>query len=423
MRGTVVLLSAFLLLLFSSRTASANFAIHGNFLADTDACAGCHRSHTATSPITWKDPWTPDPPRSALLLSKASTVQQFCYTCHGTGAPGASTDVEDGIYTSSSTLPTESVVGAVLNGGGFAGVGYGKAVTSTHIIDSSIGTAWGGGTTGPGTSMTLDCSSCHAVHGSSNYRLLGDVVNGHVVGGYGGNPRTDIDPPPTPHVLSNEVGFPLEGFRLHTAYDGVSRSPGGRVYPRYLPNYTTARYARPFDSNGDGSADSDTGISGWCTACHEQYSSPSSPYDAGDGGGTVMRFRHPVNIPLSNWYEGEDPTRPIGDRALIIDQTAWQRSFVNPPPFVDIPVEHDPSVESGPLAEGAQVSDESDYIGCLTCHRAHGTSARMSGYANASDPFKPRPDNNPNGRGVPPSNDSSLLRADNRGVCERCHNK
>ena len=33
--------------------AFANFAIHGNYVTDTDACAGCHRAHTSVSTITW----------------------------------------------------------------------------------------------------------------------------------------------------------------------------------------------------------------------------------------------------------------------------------------------------------------------------------------------------------------------------------
>ena len=35
--------------------AFANFAIHGNYVTDTDACAGCHRAHTSVSTIGWTD--------------------------------------------------------------------------------------------------------------------------------------------------------------------------------------------------------------------------------------------------------------------------------------------------------------------------------------------------------------------------------
>lgn len=386
-----------------AQAATANFSIHGNYVADTDACAGCHRAHSAASPISWSDPWGGSPERSALLLSTAATIREFCYTCHGSGAPGASTDVVDGIFDAPSSRPTESAVGSVLNGGGFYSVGYGNAVTSTHIVDGSVGIAWGGGAAGPGIYTSLDCGSCHDVHGTSNYRLLKDAVNGHIVGGYGGDPSRDIDPPPQPFVVSNEIGYPQEGFRLHNPYPG------------YLPNYTTARYGRP--PGGDPAK----GLSGWCIACHEQYAIETSAYDAGDGYGFVVRHRHPVNVPLSNWYVGGDASKPAGDRALIVDPAAWQRAYGSSVPFVDLPLEHDGASESGPLSGGFQVNDIDDHIGCLTCHRAHGTSARMSGFANVASSVFPDPDTGPGG--VPPTGDSALLRADDRGVCERCHNK
>jgi hypothetical protein len=73
---------------------------------------------------------------------------------------------------------------------------------------------------------------------------------------------------------------------------------------------------------------------------------------------------------------------------------------------------------------------ENDQLGCLTCHFAHGTDKKMAGWANA------RLVNNPSAvptwsvepttalpAGVNPNMSSALLRADNRGVCERCHNK
>jgi len=70
-------------------------------------------------------------------------------------------------------------------------------------------------------------------------------------------------------------------------------------------------------------------------------------------------------------------------------------------------------------------------MGCLTCHRAHGSAVSMSGWAVSSLA------NNPSAvvtwypvmasavgsSGVNPNFSAALLRTDNRGVCERCHNK
>jgi len=56
-----------------------------------------------------------------------------------------------------------------------------------------------------------------------------------------------------------------------------------------------------------------------------------------------------------------------------------------------------------PTGDGPSADDQ---LFCLTCHRAHGTNTSMTGLAT-----------------VAPTNDSALLRIDNRGVCEECHKK
>ena len=57
----------------------------------------------------------------------------------------------------------------------------------------------------------------------------------------------------------------------------------------------------------------------------------------------------------------------------------------------------------------------------MTCHVAHGSSVVMTGYANVADSTDPEPDSGTGG--VPPTDGNALLRMDNRGVCENCHNK
>lgn len=46
----------------------------------------------------------------------------------------------------------------------------------------------------------------------------------------------------------------------------------------------------------------------------------------------------------------------------------------------------------------------------------------MTGWANVADPANDLRVNTGSG-GVPPTHDSALLKLDNRGVCETCHNK
>jgi predicted CXXCH cytochrome family protein len=411
----------------ASGVAFANYGPHGAFVTDTDACAGCHRAHTSVSNVKFEDR-TLNRDKSALLAGSnlsfdptqpgnqgqfvSATVKDFCYTCHGAGSAGAATDVMSGVLESAIG---NSTAGDVLNGGGFVEIKQ-ASVTSMHDMPSATaasqfvaggGLAFGGrrsnGTydAGGGLQIVMDCDSCHDPHGSSNYRILKDKVNGVAVGGYGTNFANETDPNPDPYVLSNEVGFPLPsqsnpngGFRLHVAAAG------------YSPDYTTARYAKAPAAG--------KGISGWCAACHTEYNTTSSTnqtaYNAGDGLGDVVRHRHPVNVPLNGF---------VGDRDLLTTTTAtgmnaaWGDNL-------DIPLEHSATAE----AHGAtQPNSTADNIGCLTCHRAHGTDKTMAGYAAGVDPYNNTMAFTPPSMGTNGASNSAILRANNRGVCERCHNK
>lgn len=400
----VVLAAAFVVAL-TPGIAAANFSIHGGYSMDTDACAGCHRAHTAASSITWTK--TDLTEGSALLNSTADEIYEFCYTCHDDVSLGAETNVERGEYEG--TLYGTS--GAALNGGGFeATMGF----TASHMIAGSW-FAYGGGiepdllgnysdNSAPQIEMT--CSSCHDVHGSSNYRLLKDIVNGYTVGGYDDS-VDPVNPTPLPWVVSAEPGYPGMGWLLH--------EPGASQVTTYTPDYTEAMYAKAPDRDGDSLPDADKGMSGWCAACHTQYlqktgavydpapglpmetemsslvASETLAYDSLDGWGAVVRHRHPVNVPLTNY---------LGQRSLVVTD--------NP-----LPLAHDPA--------DVATNDDSDWIDCLTCHVAHGSNATMSGYANIADNTDPEADSGTGG--LPVTSDNALLRGDNRYVCEVCHNK
>lgn len=401
--------------------AFGNFAIHGNYVADTDACAGCHRAHTSVSTITWNN-GTEE--RSALLVSSATQMYQFCYACHDATGQGADTNVQEGIYEGTDY----GVQGGTLNGGGAEfmpvynaslGTTVSAPVTSEHEFRGSSWGAFGGGyygganppatlpdgqisgaQAGESVDIRMDCATCHDVHGSANYRILKAQVNGNNVGGYVG---TGSDPDPDGWVSSVEQGWPEGGFRLHLPYDGIQPPTG----VAYKPDYTTPRYAKGRNTS-DGRDAFETGMSGWCAGCHQTYLLPEQTftktvngvdvdyvasgnvYNAGDGSGLKLRHRHPINVPLSKFNGAMD---------LVVDS--------------GLPLAHD-------LGETAAAPESSDWIECLTCHRAHGTVAQMEGFAaDGSLPVDVD--------GVPRNNfvgdPSALLRMDNRGVCEACHNK
>jgi hypothetical protein len=395
--------------------AFANAGVHGNYsMTGTDACAGCHRAHTAPSPVMWEGGGRT---HSALLLGSYTEVSEFCLTCHGNVATGADTNVIGGVYESrlSGSSHSYGTAGAPLISGPFgisagldaSGKAYnrdyvGNRVTSTHDYFGATWKAWGAGQysrtataswdaslppyVGAGSQqVTLDCASCHDVHGSSNYRLLKDKVWGGVaVGGYDG------DGNPTPYVVSLEPGFPVGGFRLHTEYG------------TYVPNYTTPYYSKaPTSTTSGGLPDTSRGISGWCVGCHTFYmgtttgsnQTSATVYNAGDGFGTITRHRHPVNVEVGSFP---------GPRATVQDASNH------------LPLGHD-------SAEGSLVNDPDDWVDCLTCHYAHGSTSVMTGFADVVDSRNPAP--NTGGGGVAPTYDSALLRGNNRYVCQECHNK
>lgn len=413
----LVLAIAALAALALPTVAQANFAIHGNYVADDDACAGCHRAHTSVSTITWDDAATNQ--HSALLVSSATQMWQFCYACHDATSQGAETNVQQGVYEGT----TNGVQGDILNGGGFESLDL-SATTSTHMYKGASWGAFGGGYNGGGQTgangqiagadvgesvpIKMECTTCHDPHGSSNYRILKSLVNGNYVGGYtpSANPT---DPNPDGWVSSVETGWPIGGFRLHLPYSN------------YQPNYTTAMYAKGYTQSattvgsGTNGLTATKGMSGWCSGCHSTYLRPveefsktvnsvtttyqasASIYNAGEGGGLSLRHRHPINVELDSYNAADKSSMVITDLVL--------------------PVAH--SLDES----GTPSNEKTDWVECLTCHRAHGTSVVMTGFATAAGMASVVDTDGVGRNGYAGNEVTALLRQDNRGVCQACHNK
>jgi predicted CXXCH cytochrome family protein len=460
-RISIVLALSLALCLAFVGSAYANFGPHGGYIDDTDSCAGCHRAHTSFSTVGWTDTLGTQHD-SALLVGSAATMTEFCNACHGDNAPGASTNVASGIFDSgpsaassvatpalsgangvtdagvqvATAYQTASTFNAPLNGGGFtrmpdpyawqtsASIAY-KAASSAHKMDVS-GPLWGAGTSPQlfGGTVGLTCTDCHDPHGQSNYRLLKASVNGVTVGGY------DSSDVPTPFVFSNEIGYPVPtsvanpggGVQTGSLPGGgwLKHEAGAAQMALYRPNYTKT----------DGTVLLSTEVlpqtrsmSVWCSACHTNYNQANaavgvtynySPYLPGQGtaaqvGPKVAGYhRHAVDVTMA---AGTGAGRALQEE--VVQDAAW------------VPLEN-------PGSGGGQWTD--GVLGCLTCHRAHGSSVEMTGWASAHLETNTAGIYIPVRDGVPgvdpakgtlsnPTGTSSLLRANNRGVCERCHNK
>jgi len=321
-----------------------------------DRCASCHRAHTA---------------KSAYLLA-ASSQENLCFTCHGDGGTGATTDVQSGIaYGGAGTVDatgkwigasrTTTVAGA-LRGGGFetAMIGASQAskemyvngtrlsarnqtipalsapaaATSSHL--GGPNTMWGNGaisaTDNPGkvtdASTKLECGSCHDPHGNNQYRILKPIP-------VGSGATTGI-----------------------TIQDTVNKV------------YTTTNYWKPDDHNyaggtevlGNTTAKATaalggptaviSNISAWCSTCHTRLFAGSGAWNKNTGDATYT-YMHRSN-------------------------------------------------------SGAEKSPN-----CLTCHVSHGSNASMQGDVNTQ--YSKTDVKFPNG--TVSGADSFLLRVDNRGTC------
>lgn len=315
---------------------------HGNYTPTTDACAGCHRTHTAAAP--------------QLLLNAAPNL---CFSCHGSSAAGATTNVTDGLDDANRSL----------RGGGFEWTTMDAdltgpqtlPVTSRHTPNGGLNTVWGYGVisaaANPGVgSVALTCTNCHNPHGGA---------------GAGGAATFRI-------LKGNDVG--------NTSLFSNSAGTVTQVANVDIPDEITKTY---YINNGDyfgnhGSSlgggayiNSNAALTAWCAQCHTRHKAENTeavPSESGhtNSGDAIFTFRHATNI--------ED------------------------------------NLGCGSCHSGAHGNFMPPYPACVTCHVAHGTSVRMEMYSDDT----PWPDGT-----TTPGGDarSALLRLDNRGVCQDCHNK
>ena len=302
--------------------ASANGGPHGNYTPTTDACAGCHRAHTAQGPF----------------LLKATSTYALCTSCHGAAGSGANTNVDDGKYLSTrdDTLANGNVGAANtpdnsdLLGGGFQTY-KGITVTSSHDPTGATTAAWGFGVARGATgnlSTALDCASCHNPHGSTNYRIFNETIEGNAVS------VAQVD-------------------------EGAAK------------DYDTEQWGAGYNT--------------LCAACHGAYhvtqagavSIDAASKIASQYGNATSTWAHRVG--MSYVYGTNANPETVGFSG------------------------GGPVTYTLPLAQSGTV----DEVVCTTCHIPHGTSAQMTGFAV----------------GQSAAGDSALLRLDNRGVCEVCHQK
>ena len=260
-----------------------------------------------------------------------------------------------------------------LNGGGFSFMN-GAAITSRHNADPADNSTnpWGYNTANTGQNTdamasALQCSSCHNPHGNTNYRLLRETINAQTV-----------------VVKSYFAGS-------FVATEGSRGLEAGAPADKYTVDY--------YGSQGGGGAPTGGGgsMSSLCGACHTAY--PSTGAAVASTAGGVTHYRHTTEMPYTWW------TNPQTSSPSDNPETQPGGGF----DFTGFPALR--------LASNGGQADT--IVTCLTCHRAHGTSATMSGWAASTtagglNPYEVS-------AAQTAISTSTLLFTDNRGMCQACH--
>ena len=383
-----------------------------------DGCAACHRLHTSKSPTGY------------LLVSSEATVTEYCRSCHGASGTGAATDVDSGVqYNLSGVARDKSTIVGALRGGGFitayigSGAAYrlvsntggvsnakvpvanisaaGAKVTSAHIAIAGTGwngltpknIVWGSGALGNGDGSTgaggdlaseMECTACHNPHGNGNYRILqgipdhrGDATTGTTMAATAVN-VTDatFDPTKTRNYTVIQIaGVKPAGTAPTTAEEATWLLYADQVVGAYSPSSGDYLHkAIPYNATGTYPYDAPN--------ARPNTSASTGAWNSADPLG--------FNVQMTNWCS-QCHTRylaPSGSR----------------------------SVASGDAIFMYRHTTAKNRT-CTTCHVAHGSNAVMNTGSSTTQYSAnvPYPD------GSTAVGDSRLLKVDNRGICELCH--
>lgn len=420
-----VVLAAVLVLALAT-TVLADNGPHGNFAASTDACASCHRAHTAQG-------------KDFLLIS--GDIYLLCTNCHD--GSGAYTNVVDGVYQASvaglaAPYGTQGDANQGLFGGGFENAamnttrlttnGYTAGtypvptpVTSHHDVSTATaGTVWGAGNlNAPNTAtLTLECTSCHDPHGKAG------------------------------HVGGTSTGTPIASYRLLRF--NPTGSNGYEVTPDALGYFTKAGVTQTGATGGVFIADV---APFWYTVNTNTAQDPS-----------VAAFRHRVGTP---WWAYVNAPGDYAGRTYVYERPAFQIStgvgdgtvtqVSCAPVATGVAIDASCAYTGNPAAGSvfnntvpmgnlgywcatchdrylagssarSTVSGDSVYmyrhattsVACVNCHTAHGaTSVMTSALAQGATLNNVQAATNPNtgATGI----GADMLKLNNRGLCADCH--
>jgi len=375
--GLVVIVALAFMALPTGTAKADNGPHQSGWGVTADGCAACHRVHRGLNEF--------------LLLDEVETL---CLSCHGDDASGSVLNVESGSNEST---------GGALRGGGFVRARINTADSTLSISGPSPAESGASCRNGvdddadtvvdDGCPVTIAALAAPGALTQSSHSVDGSL---QTIWGNG-----DIDPVADPGLAD----YDLECAKCHDPHGtGTYRilreipegsGGGGFLVPDTYPkdedtagNYDTANYfnmyfganpANPMtEPPGAAAGESilrDTAM--WCAQCHTRYLAESGTTTSGkppaggsrvDSGDAIFTFRH-TSMGYGYSSYGGSPGFKYNNRA------------------------------------------------CITCHAAHGSNATAGEFSG--------PVPNPGaaeGTGIGAAN-SKLLKMNNRGMCQKCHNK
>lgn len=437
----IALVLGLLLVAALATVASADNGPHGGFTSTTDACAGCHRAHSAQSGA------------NALLIT--SSIDALCLSCHGGASTNAYTNVENGYYR---TGGTEGIPGRGLFAGGFVRArmrtdwtgnantfdtttAAAKLVTSAHNREVLGAITWGSGNVSAtafdgavATATTeLECTSCHTPHGNGGQNLAGLAAPSYRLLRY---TPTNSGGFTVTSTVNTWQGVAYAGFQIDDPGKATTGNMVGKWW--YTPNFygTTAEAASltndptlnaglsvtaaPASYTGTLAA-FQTSVKSFRSFADGDYSvrpaSARNPYRATD-----LYLAGPYMQPAQSMTIAGVPGAGTYVQGSVFDYTLARRDMSFFCAQCHDRYMNNTSLRSGVIPSGDAIytfrHSSGDYRptsaggtggsggqACMSCHVAHGTTAASTTLAASAAK----------------SNSIALLRLDNRAVCLKCH--
>jgi predicted CXXCH cytochrome family protein len=340
----------------------------------------------------------------------------------------------------------------------------GEPVTSTHL---GAGTVWGNGPQGQGnagsTGVTLMCTNCHNPHGNGQYRILNTLPGEDWVSGTGGvaswtAPTNDVDvidgPALTgiqvhnytikPGYLAQDVtGAYTVGDYFRYKYDPsgatnftnfyLLKDPMNSGWNGQTPTNAAAIESIPNTTLGAALTASATSATVATTAGMPTHTPTTEPQPLFlvkiDSEILSVSVTNGTTLKISRAQYGTTAAAHSSGAAVIVVGTGPSQDNADVPLYnnlgrmtawcITCHTRYNGWAQNGTSSLNAQTPSDAIYgfkhgttsTGCEQCHVNHGTNAVMTG--PAADVPVPG--------GNTPVGSSSLLKVNNRGTCQLCH--